>query len=65
MKVVCRLTKLNVLFHQCKVPVQPANEELPEIEKCFPYNPSGKTDLLFYGFKTKLLTSALDNSVPC
>ncbi|XP_067233947.1 securin [Chanodichthys erythropterus] len=25
---------------KCKVLVQPAGEELPEIEKCFPYNPS-------------------------
>ncbi|XP_018971060.2 securin-like [Cyprinus carpio] len=25
---------------KCKVPAQPASEELPEIEKCFPYDPS-------------------------
>ncbi|XP_048032766.1 securin [Megalobrama amblycephala] len=25
---------------KCKVLAQPAGEELPEIEKCFPYNPS-------------------------
>lgn len=63
MNVVCRLIKCVLL--QCKVPAQPASAELPEIEKCFPYDPSGKTGLLFHGFKTKLLTSALVNSVPC
>lgn len=42
---------------------QPAGEELPEIEKCFPYNPSGKPYCL-YGFGIELfLVSAVDDSV--
>lgn len=52
------------MFRQCKVLAQPAGEELPEIEKCFPYNPSGKPDCL-YGFGIELfLVSAID-SVLC
>lgn len=43
------------MFHQCKVLTQPPGKELPEIEKCFPYNPSGKPVCCFMALELKTL----------
>lgn len=43
-------------FFQCKVPPQPVGEEYTEIEKCFPYDPSGESVCSFVFFPLWPLT---------